>query len=95
MLGVFAAVHAPVWALLVCIVLLTVAPFILMLYALRHLAATIVVVVATLEPVGAIILGWAWLGETLSAPQVLGCAAVLTGIVLGQTARQSPAHTLA
>jgi drug/metabolite transporter (DMT)-like permease len=92
LLGALGDLSAPVWALLVWIVVLgTVAPFALELYALRHLAATVVVVVAMLEPVGAVVLGWAWFGETLSDVQVLGCAAVLAGIVLAQTARRSTA----
>ena len=56
--GVFSALSAPVWTLPVCIVPLIVGPFISMLDDLRHLAATIVIVVATLGPVGAVILGW-------------------------------------
>jgi len=90
LLGALADLSAPVWALLAWIVVMgTVAPFAFELYALRHLAATVVVVVAMLEPVGAVVLGWAWFGESLSDVQVLGCAAVLTGIGLGQTARRS------
>lgn len=91
LLGALSGLSAPVWALLAWIVVLgTVAPFALELYALRHLAATVVVVVAMLEPVGAVVLGWAWFGEALSDVQVLGCAAVLAGIVLAQSARRSP-----
>lgn len=69
------------------VVLGTVAPFFLQLVALRHLPASIVVVVAMLEPVIANVLGWAWFRETLAPVQVVGAAAVIVGIVLAQTAR--------
>jgi len=51
----------------------------------------VVVVVAMLEPIGAVVLGWAWFGEGLSGVQLLGCGAVLAGILLAQTARVHPA----
>lgn len=93
LLGTLADLSAPVWALLVWIVVLgTVLPFALELYALRHLAATVVVLVAMLEPVGAVVLGWAWFGEALTGVQLLGGATVITGIVLVQSARRAPAH---
>ena len=41
----------------------------------------------TFEPVAASVVAWAWLGETLSAVQILGGAVVLTGILLAQTSR--------
>ncbi|MBC7631947.1 EamA family transporter [Aeromicrobium sp.] len=76
------------WAVIgVVIVLGTVVPFFLEMVALRHLPATIVTVVAMLEPVIANILGWAWFRESLTPVQVLGAAAVLAGIVLAQTSR--------
>jgi len=88
MLGSLDALSAPMWLLLGWVVVLgTVAPYALELYALRHLAATVVVVVAMLEPIGAVILGWAWFGEQLSGVQLVGCGAVLSGILLAQTAR--------
>jgi drug/metabolite transporter (DMT)-like permease len=40
-----------------------------------------------LEPVVAILIAWAWLGESLDAPQLVGAALTLGGIVLAQTAR--------
>lgn len=69
------------------VVLGTVVPFFLELVALRHLPATIVTVVAMLEPVIATILGWGWFRESLTPVQVLGAIAVLGGIVLAQTSR--------
>ena len=70
------------------VVLGTVVPFFLELLALQHLPATIVTVIAMLEPVIANVLGWAWFRETLTPVQVLGAIAVLGGIVLAQTSRR-------
>ncbi len=63
-------------------------PFFLEMVALRHLPATIVTVVAMLEPVIANVLGWAWFRESLTPVQALGAVAVLAGIVLAQTSRK-------
>lgn len=93
LLGALDGLSAPVWALLVWIVVLgTLVPFFLELTALQHLPATVVTVVATLEPVGAVALGWAWFGESLNAIQVTGAVLVLVGIGLAQTARPQPAQ---
>ena len=88
LLGNLDHLSAPVWTLaLWTIVLGTIAPFALTIGALRHLAATRVGITMTFEPVAASVVAWAWLGETLSAVQILGGAVVLTGILLAQTAR--------
>ena len=77
------------WLVIVLIVTLgTVVPFFLEMVALRHLPATIVTVIAMLEPVIANVLGWAWFRESLTPVQVLGAVAVLAGIVLAQTSRK-------
>ena len=78
----------------VVIVLGTVVPFFLEMVALRHLPATIVTVVAMLEPVIANIIGWGWFRESLNPVQVLGVVAVLAGIVLAQTSRTIETTTL-
>ena len=70
------------------VVLGTVAPFLLVLLAIQHLGAARVGLVGMLEPVGAGIIAWVLLGESLGALQVLGSAVVLVGIVLAETARQ-------
>jgi len=91
LLGALSSWSAPVWVLLCWVVVLgTVTPFALELFALRVLPATAVVVVAMLEPVGVTALGWAWFAESLGPLQVLGAAAVVTGIVAAQTARRTP-----
>jgi drug/metabolite transporter (DMT)-like permease len=88
LLGNLDHLSAPVWTLaLWTIVLGTIAPFALTIGALRHLAATRVGITMTFEPVAASVVAWAWLGETLTAVQILGGAVVLTGILLAQTSR--------
>ncbi|GAA3522193.1 EamA family transporter [Aeromicrobium panaciterrae] len=95
MLGRLDDVSAPPWLVLGWVVLLgTVAPFFLQMVALRHIPATIVTVVAMLEPVIANILGWAWFRESLTPVQVLGAVAVLAGIVMAQTARSTAPSVL-
>ncbi len=89
LLGVLEGVSAPVWVLLVWVVVLgTLLPFAAEFVALRHLPATAVVIAAMLEPVGANLIGWGWFGESLNAIQLLGGIAVLTGIYLSYTARR-------
>lgn len=88
-LGRFDDVSVNPWLVLAAIVVLgTVVPFFLEMVALRHLPATIVTVVAMLEPVIAVVLGWGWFGESLTPVQLLGAVAVLSGIVLAQTSRK-------
>ncbi len=76
------------WIAVAAVVVLgTVVPFFLQLLALQHLPATVVTVIAMLEPVIANVLGWGWFRESLNGLQVVGVVAVLAGIVLAQTAR--------
>jgi drug/metabolite transporter (DMT)-like permease len=85
-----AAASVPVWALaLVTITVGTIAPFSLSIAALRHLPATTVGLVATVEPVFAAVVAWAWLDETLVAVQIVGGLVVLVGIVLAETSRRA------
>ena len=89
LLGTLADFSTPVWVLLVWIIVLgTVVPFGVELLALRHLTATVVTMVAMIEPVGVNALGWVWFGERLDAVAIVGGAAVIAGIVLAQTARR-------
>ena len=88
LLGHFAGLHAPVWALMTWMVLLgTIVPFLLVVGALRHVSATRVGIVAMLEPVAATIVAYGWLAESLSAVQIAGGLVVLAGILLAQSAR--------
>lgn len=88
LLGNFEATRAPAWGLAAWMIVLgTIAPFGLIVAALRHVPATRVGIVAMVEPVAAAVVAWAWLGESLAAVQLVGGAVVLAGIVLAQTAR--------
>jgi drug/metabolite transporter (DMT)-like permease len=88
-LGRLGDVSVNPWLVLAVVVVLgTVVPFFLEMVALRHLPATIVTVVAMLEPVIAVVLGWGWFRESLDAVQLIGVVAVLAGIVLAQTSRR-------
>ncbi len=74
------------------ILLGTLGPFAASTAALRFIPATVVTVVATLEPVGAALLAWWWFDESLTALQVLGFGLVLAGVVLALLARGTPAE---
>jgi drug/metabolite transporter (DMT)-like permease len=90
LLGALEEYTAPVWALLAWIVVLgTVTPFAVELFALRHLSATAVTMVAMLEPVGVSVLGWLWFAERLDTVAVAGVVAVVAGIVIAQSARRA------
>lgn len=95
MLGRLSDLTVPAWAAMAWAVLLgTVMPFFLYLASLRDLSSAKASVTAMLEPVVAVLVGWLWYSEALSVVQVLGVAAVLTGIVVAQTARRVPPDEL-
>ena len=88
LLGNLDAQQAPVWLLLLFIVVVgTMVTFFLVASALRHVSATRTGIVAMLEPVVATAVAFAWLGESFGAAQLLGGGIVLAGILLAQTAR--------
>jgi drug/metabolite transporter (DMT)-like permease len=88
LLGNLASSHLPVWLLMLWMVVLgTIVPFALVVGALRHISATRAGITAMLEPVVAIVVAWAWLGESLAPVQLSGAALTLVGIGLAQTAR--------
>ena len=81
----------PIWFLLAWVVVLgTLVPFGVELLALNHLRATAVTMIAMVEPVGVIALGWVWFYESLTVVATIGCIAVVAGIVLAQSARRAP-----
>ena len=89
LLGALQEYAVPVWLALCWVTVLgTVVPFALELFALRHLRATTVTMIAMLEPVGVSALGWAWFHESLGPVGVLGVVAVVSGIVIAQSARR-------
>ena len=51
-------------------------------WALAHLRATFAAIALLAQPVGTALLGWWWLGEALTPPQLCGGALVLAGIAL-------------
>ncbi len=90
LLGILDGYDAPVWAVLLWIIVLgTLVPFGVELFALRHLRATTVTMIAMLEPVGVSALGWVWFLERLDALAIAGGVAVVAGIMLAQSARQA------
>jgi len=81
---------APLWLLVLSIIVLgTVVPFLLVLLAVGRLGPARVGLIGMLEPVGAGIIAWVLLGESLNAAQVVGSLIVLVGIALAETARQA------
>ena len=88
LLGHLASHHLPVWFLMLWMVVLgTIVPFLLVVFALRQITATEAGITGMLEPVVAIAVAWAWLGESLQPVQLAGAALTLGGIALAQTAR--------
>jgi drug/metabolite transporter (DMT)-like permease len=86
--GRLASHHAPVWLLAAWMIVLgTIAPFFLLVSALRHVSATTAGIVAMLEPVVGAIVGWLWLREALDGVQLAGAAIVLAAVGLAQSAR--------
>jgi drug/metabolite transporter (DMT)-like permease len=86
--GTLSGVHLPVWTLVLWVIVLgTIAPFTLVVGALRHVTATRVGITAMLEPVVATVVAWAWLHESLDPAQLAGAAVVLAALALAQTAR--------
>lgn len=80
--------HAPIWVLVLWMIVFgSIVPFLLVVAALPRIGATRTAIVAMLEPVVAILVAWAWLGEALNPVQLVGAALTLAGIGLAQTAR--------
>jgi drug/metabolite transporter (DMT)-like permease len=79
---------APVWLLVGFVIVVgTFVTFSLLTGALRHVSATRASIVATLEPVVATVVAWAWLGERFGPTQLVGGAVVIAGILVAQSAR--------
>jgi drug/metabolite transporter (DMT)-like permease len=82
--------HAPLWLLVAWIIVLgTVAPFLLVLFAVARIGPTRVGLIGMVEPVSAGVIAWVLLGESLTMVQIIGTVIVLVGIVLAETARQA------
>jgi drug/metabolite transporter (DMT)-like permease len=88
LLAHLSSLHAPIWLLVLWMVVFgSIVPFLLVVAALARIGATRTAIVAMLEPVVAILVAWAWLGESLDGLQLAGAALTLSGIGLAQTAR--------
>lgn len=95
LLGRLADLTVPAWVAMCSVVLFgTVTPFFLYLASLRYLSSSKASVTAMLEPVVAVIVGWLWFSESLTAAQSIGVLGVLAGIVMAQTARHVPQEEL-
>jgi drug/metabolite transporter (DMT)-like permease len=60
----------------------TLLPFFLFILALRHLQASQVGIITTLEPVVAATIAWIYLGDRLTAFQIVGGLLVLIAILM-------------
>jgi drug/metabolite transporter (DMT)-like permease len=69
------------------VVLGTVVPFSLVVLSMQHLRASQASVVGMTEPIMAIAIAWAVLGEVLSPAQLVGGVVVLGGILLAERSR--------
>jgi drug/metabolite transporter (DMT)-like permease len=88
LLGNLASDHLPIWALMLWMVVLgTIVPFALVVAALQRISATRAGITAMLEPVVAIVIAWAWLGESLDPVQLSGATVTLTGVSLALSSR--------
>jgi drug/metabolite transporter (DMT)-like permease len=88
LLGRLADDSLPVWLLMTWMVVLgTIVPFALLAASLRHIPASRAAITAMFEPVAATAFAYAWLGESLTAYQLIGALVVLMAILLAQTAR--------
>jgi drug/metabolite transporter (DMT)-like permease len=82
----------PVWLLCCSVVVLgSITPYLLVSAALRHLPPTSAGIVGMVEPVFAGAVAWLALDEVLTPVQLAGAALILTGVILAETARTSPA----
>lgn len=88
LLGRLEDLSLPVWLLMAWMVVLgTAIPFALLAASLRHIPASRAAITAMFEPVAATVFAYAWLGEALTAAQLVGGIVVLAAISLAQTAR--------
>ncbi|MDM8086462.1 EamA family transporter [Cellulomonas cellasea] len=87
--GPLADVRAPMWLLVLGIVVLgTAVPYLLFLVGIRRLGAARAGLLGMSEPVAASAVAWVVLGEAMTAVQLIGAAVVLAGIGLAETSRR-------
>lgn len=80
------AIEVPTTEAWIYIVLAALIPQILghgmLTWALRHVSPTAVGLATVVEPVGATLLAWAWLGESVGLWVMVGCAITLTAVLV-------------
>ncbi|MDC7123477.1 DMT family transporter [Cellulomonas fimi] len=87
-------VAPPLWLLVAWIVVLgTVVPYLLFLVGIRSLGPARAGLLGMVEPVAASASAWVFLGEAMTAVQLVGGAVVLGGVVHAETARQRRTDT--
>ena len=83
--GALEDVAVPLWLPVAWIIVLaTLVPYALALAALAHLSPTTTGIVGMSEPVVAAAVAWLWLGQALSAIQLLGAGLVLLAVAIVQ-----------
>lgn len=73
----------------------TILPFLLFVWAVERVSASDASIVSTLEPLAAAVIAFIWLGQRLSAVQLVGGVLVLVGISLVQIERPVSRDALA
>jgi drug/metabolite transporter (DMT)-like permease len=66
----------------------TLIPFLLYIWAVQAMRSQRAVIAATLEPLFAGLIAWIWLGQTLSAWQIIGASLILCGVAMLQLGRK-------
>jgi drug/metabolite transporter (DMT)-like permease len=89
LLGTFKNYSLPAWVLILWIILMgTIFPYVFSLMGLSQLSASTSSVIGMLEPVVAGGFAWWWLGEVLTATQLIGGGVVIAGIILADRVRR-------
>jgi drug/metabolite transporter (DMT)-like permease len=89
LMGNLAGIEVPLWAALIWLGIMgSFLPMAFSYFALRHLSATIVGIIATSETVLAFLFALLWLAELITLTQALGGIVVVVGILIAQTARK-------
>ena len=76
----------PVWSLVVAMVILSVTPFLLVLFSLQRIGAQRGGIIGTTEPVWATLLAFVILGEVIAPIQAVGGLVVLAGVIIAELA---------
>ena len=88
--GQLAGVNAPGWVLIAFVIFVgTIIPYSGNLIGITKTSASSAAIIGMLEPVLAGIFAWIWLSETFNAIQLVGAAAVITGIYIATKARST------